>query len=90
MPVGAGSLSAMNESIAKIIDRCVAIETEYDNLENISLSPEDYEDASDRYQAKLELRWHKDELIAEYSRLNKSLGYTKRELDNISSRRTGM
>ena len=69
------------------IDRCIAIEEEYDNLDNIHLSSEDYEDISDKYQAKLELQWHKEELEAEYRELNDTLGYTKRVLSVRELRR---
>ena len=71
----------------EIIDRCLAIEQEYDSLYNIHLSSEDYEDASDRYQAKLELSWHKDELCNEYERLNMQLGYADRMLYPKDARR---
>ena len=64
----------------EMIDRCIAIEEEYKNLDTIYLSPEDYEDISDRYQAKLELKWHKDELESEYNELNKLLGLPNKRL----------
>ena len=64
----------------EMIDRCIAIEEEYKSLDTIYLSPEDYEDISDRYQAKLELRWHKDELESEYNELNKLLGLPNKRL----------
>lgn len=80
------TLNEINESI----DRCLAIEEEYDNLENIHLTSEDYEDVSDKYQAKLELQWHKESLEDEYESLNKKLGYIHRRLADKSSRRTGM
>ena len=80
----------METIIANKIDRCLAIEKEYDNLDNIHLTSEDIEDVSDAYQAKLELQWYKRELEDEYSQLNKELGYINRELSDKSSRRTSM
>ena len=64
----------------EMIDRCIAIEEEYKSLDAIYLSQEDYEDISDRYQAKLELKWHKDELKSEYNELNKLLGLPNKRL----------
>ena len=72
------------------IDRCLAIEEEYDNLDNIHLTSEDYEDVSDSYQDKLELQWYKRELEDKYSQLNRELGYINRKLSDKSSRRTSM
>lgn len=69
------------------IDRCIAIEEEYDSLQNIHLTYEDIEDVSERYQAKLELQWHRRDLEDEYSELNKELGYPNRKLSVKSSRR---
>lgn len=63
-----------------MIDRCLEIEEEYDALENIHLTDEDIEDVSDRYQEKLELQWHKQELEDEYKALNAELGLIKRSL----------
>jgi len=71
----------------EMIDRCIAIEKEYDNLDNITLSIEDVEDVSDGYQEKLELKWHEEELKSEYKELNKELGYSKRRLWPKSKRR---
>lgn len=76
--------------VAIICDRCLSIEEEYDNLDNIHLTSEDIEDVSDAYQAKLELQWYKRELEDEYKALNNQLGYTKRNLADKSSRRTSM
>lgn len=63
-----------------MIDRCIEIEEEYDSLQNIHLTDEDIEDVSDRYQEKLELQWHKQELEDEYKALNAELGLIKRSL----------
>lgn len=63
-----------------MIDRCLEIQEEYDALENIHLTDEDIEDVSDRYQEKLELQWHKQELEDEYKALNAELGLIKRSL----------
>ena len=63
-----------------MIDRCIEIEDEYDSLQNILLTDEDIEDVSDRYQEKLELQWHKQELEDEYKALNAELGLIKRSL----------
>lgn len=71
----------------EMIDRCLEIEEEYDNLGNIHLTDEDIEDVSDRYQEKLEIGWLKSDLRDEYRRLNDKLGYTKRVLSDKSSRR---
>lgn len=64
----------------EMIDRCLEIQEEYDALENIHLTDEDIEDVSDRYQEKLELQWHKQELEDEYKALNAELGLIKRSL----------
>jgi len=64
----------------EMIDRCIEIEDEYDSLQNIHLTDEDIEDVSDRYQEKLELQWHKQELEDEYKALNAELGLIKRSL----------
>lgn len=63
-----------------MIDRCLEIKEEYDALEDIHLTDEDIEDVSDRYQEKLELQWHKQELEDEYKALNAELGLIKRSL----------
>lgn len=76
--------------IDSIIDRCLEIEKEYDSLEKINLKPSSSEDIDDFYQAKLEQNWYKAELEDEYRKLNDQLGYTKRKLSNISSRRLTM
>lgn len=64
----------------EMIDRCLEIQEEYDSLQNIHLTDEDIEDVSDRYQEKLELQWHKQELEDEYKALNAELGLIKRSL----------
>ena len=64
----------------RMIFRCIAIEDEYKSLDKIHLSAEDYEDVSDRYQAKLELNWHKADLEEEYNELNRQLGLTNKRL----------
>ena len=71
----------------EMIIRCIAIEEEYDSLENIHLTDEDIEDVSDRYQEKLEIEWLKSDLRDEYRHLNDALGFTKRTLYDKSSRR---
>ena len=73
---------------AVIIDRCLEIEKEYDDIQSIHLSSEDIEDLSDLYQLKLEQQWYKNELEDEYRSLNDQLGYTNRHLMDKSSRRT--
>ena len=77
--------SKSKAEIANMIDRCLAIEEEYDNLDNIHLGSEDDED--DKYQDRLELQWHKEELEEEYRTLNEKLGYTKRVLSIKKLRR---
>lgn len=69
------------------IDRCLAIEKEYDNLHSIHLTSDDIEDVSDSYQEALELKWYKQDLEDEYEQLNKELGYLNRKLSDKSSRR---
>lgn len=71
----------------EMITRCIAIEEEYDSLENIHLTDDDIEDVSDRYQEKLEIEWLKSDLRDEYRHLNDALGFTKRTLYDKSSRR---
>jgi len=75
---------------AKIIDRCLEIEKEYDSIKSICLSSEDIEDVSDLYQEKLEQQWYIADLEDEYRALNDRLGYVNRHLYDKSSRRTGM
>jgi len=77
-------------AIAAKIDRCLEIEKEYDSIQDIKLLPHSIEDVDDLYQAKLEQKYYKDELIEEYALLNKELGYLNRKLYDVSSRRTGM
>jgi len=77
-------LTTMNRDDIIII-RCLEIEEEYYALENIYLTDEDIEDVSDRYQEKLELQWHKQELEDEYKALNAELGLIKRSLYDSST-----
>lgn len=71
----------------EIIDRCLEIEKEYDNIIPIHLSSQNIEDMDDLYQAKLEEKWYKNELEDEYKELNIQLGYSKRILNDKKSRR---
>ena len=75
---------------AILIDRCLKIEQEYDNIQDIHLTSENVEDCDDYYQEKLEQGYYKRELQDEYRELNNKLGYTKRVLSNKSSRRLTM
>lgn len=77
-------------AIAEKVNRCLQIEQEYDSIIDIRLTSENIEDVDDIYQEKLEQQWYKQELEDEYKQLNMELGYTKRELADKSSRRTGM
>lgn len=61
----------------QIIDRCLEIQKEYKDIENIHLSHTDIEDVSDLYQAKLEQQWYKQELEDEYKELNTQLEINK-------------
>ena len=70
-----------------MINRCLEIEKEYDNIETIHLTIEDVEDISDSYQAKLEEQWYKRDLEDEYRKLNLQLGYPLRRLYPKSERR---
>lgn len=75
---------------AKLIDRCLEIEKEYDSIQTIHLTHSNIEDIDDVYQEKLEQGYYKAELEDEYRLLNDQLGYTKRKLYDKSSRRSGM
>ena len=75
---------------AKLIDRCLKIEEEYDSIKTVRLTSENIEDVDDIYQEKLEQQYYKQELEDEYRMLNDQLGYKNRVLSNKSSRRTGM
>jgi hypothetical protein len=75
---------------AILIDRCLELEKEYDSIQSIHLTSENIEDVDSVYQEKLEQGWYKAELEDEYRTLNDQLGYTKRNLYDKSSRRSGM
>lgn len=75
---------------AILIDRCLELEKEYDSIQPIHLTSENIEDVDDVYQEKLEQGWYKAKLEDEYRSLNDQLGYTKRNLYDKSSRRSGM
>ena len=78
-----------NVSISResLIDRCIEIEKDYDNIGNVRLSSEDIEDVSDVYQNALEISWYKRELEDEYEDLNRQLGHPNRKLFPLSLRR---
>ena len=69
------------------IDRCLAIEREYDNTPAPYVSFSSMEDCDDAYQEKLEHGWWQDEIKAEYEQINVELGYPKRRLYPKDKRR---
>ena len=70
-----------------IVDRCLAIEAEYDSLIKPVLGATSCEDLDDAHQERLEYNYYISDLENEYKKLNVKLNYNDRRLYPKSLRR---